>query len=82
MIYVVIGQTGEYSGHQLWHVKACRYKASADRLAAELNQWCVDNGADNGLINIRDCPLDPQFQCDYTGTEYGVIEIPEEDDRP
>jgi hypothetical protein len=83
MIYVVMGHTGEHSDHEFWLAKAFRYRASADRFAAELNRWCAEHKSMHYRgIREQHCPLDPQFRSQYTGTDYEVIEVLEEGDFP
>lgn len=49
----------------------------AEAHAKRLNDWCEENLADDKYgTKVKSCPLDPQFEYDYTGTEYRVEEVP------
>lgn len=80
MIHVVAGETGEYSDSTVWYVRAFTNKQRAEQFAEGLNQWCKDHAcemSDGSRYKGQDKPNDdPQFQSDYTGTQYSVIEIP------
>jgi hypothetical protein len=85
MVYVVAGNTGEYSDSRTWHVRAFTDKAQAEALCKRLNDWCKEKGVngreyDGGTINyyeFKEKPIeDSGFDLDYTGTDYGVLEIP------
>jgi hypothetical protein len=82
-IYVVIGQTGEYSDRSEWVVAAYRSEedAKAHVVAATANadawhafaQSCEGMDMEWSEQNERKKsanPLDPFFECDYTGTRY------------
>ena len=84
VVYVVHGSTGEYSDHRAWEVKAFISKDAADAMVARLNAWCKEMGCDEGrgklsygseFANAKP-PDDPDFSNDYTGTNYGVMELP------
>lgn len=86
-VYVVMGSTGEHSDRCEWAVSAHVRKADADERLARLEEWCRANGVHGeqtkrGVLVDYDtwkklrCPLDPGFQCDYTGTDYYVVEVP------
>ena len=80
MIYLVVGQTGEYSDYQEWNVRAFHDKVSAQALCGNLNEWCREKNlheANKDWSRIT-CPLDPHFQCDYSGTKYIVAEVPDD----
>lgn len=82
--YVVVGETGEYSGAQIWYVRAFLARDRADQLTERLNSWCraqkysfEDMPVYRDYIKQNDHPPeDSHFQCDSTGTEYSVIAIP------
>jgi hypothetical protein len=80
-IYIVMGTTGEYSDRNEWLVRAYFSKIKAEALVETLEAWCRENSVsrldDRVSFERRDgikCPLDPQFQCDYTGTSYYLAE--------
>jgi hypothetical protein len=74
-IYIVFGQTGEYSDRVEWPVKAFQDEEKAKRLvelatteALNLHQQSEDN-----RYNDKKPPynkFDPFFRTDYTGTTY------------
>jgi hypothetical protein len=83
-VFVVTGETGEYSDTSSWNVAAFLDKAQAEAFCESLNQWCRDHGV---LMSLRITvtweeryslknPLDPDFSCDYTGTQYHCFETP------
>ena len=77
-VYIVCGDTGEYSDHCAWYLKAFTGKAEADALCARLNAWCKERGYDVKASEYNDQKPeeDPQFRADYTGTAYSVMELP------
>ena len=83
-VYVVAGETGEYSDNRWWLVRAFDVKDEADTFAKLINDWCVANGVheSNGHVKwpLRDikCPHDPRFTCDSSGVKYYVAEVPRE----
>jgi hypothetical protein len=80
-VYIVMGRTGEYSDYRDWPVKAFLDQKKAEQLRDELNQWCKERGLH---MSGRDYPwkeqpkpeADPNFNVDYNGTEYGIMEVP------
>lgn len=83
-IYIVHGETGEYSDRSDWNV--CAYKneedakihvVKASEVARELYakyqndfmNWYDDDGV------IKTNPYDKRFSMDYTGTNYGYSEV-------
>ena len=78
-IYVVRGTTGEYSDFTFWDVRAFFDESAAIALMTLLNNWCIENKLDD-RGNYRSIygkpPEDPGFKNYYTGTTYGVIPIP------
>jgi len=79
--YLVVGSTGEYSDHRHWYVRAFLEKAPAEALVKRLTSWMNEKGlGDHSSYEARrnsgKPPEDPQFDIDYTGTSYGVAEIP------
>lgn len=90
-VYVVEGYTGEYSDRRNWLVKAFLSEEKAQQLVTMLEEWCrVNKCSMNGeaFVNFgsapRVCPLDPNFQTDYTGTRYYCygVELDDADDQP
>jgi len=78
-IYIVFGQTGEYSDHRDWIVAAYLNKSAAEKRVADctmgagkfvnsqLNwEWSEASEAKN--------PYDEQMHVDYTGTNYFLCE--------
>jgi hypothetical protein len=75
-VFIVTGETGEYSDRQEWQVAvfdhkedAERFRSQCERLAKDANPRDVVSGAPT------DHPLDPDFDSDYTGTHYWVCEV-------
>lgn len=83
-IYIVWGQTGKYSDRQEWFVRAFALEEEAVDLVKRLSAWCDEHqvGENNKVIagyDIRHSlknTEDPGFICDYTGTCYGVSQVP------
>jgi len=81
MIYTIVGETGEYSDHQDWDVGAFMSKEAAYAICQKLNDWCKEKGVDSKgkgrNWSFLEKPIDdPNFQLDYTGTKYCVVELP------
>lgn len=82
-VYIVRGDTGEYSDFQMWDVAAFHSEDNAKALAARLNGWLTlnklhrDQNNAGGYRSSREekPPEDPGFQCDYTGAKYEVWSI-------
>lgn len=84
-VYIVVGQTGEYSRYRGWYIAAYLDNDTAIQCRDKLNTWCKENNcADNQYGNWhylseverhKICPLDPSFNSDYNGTLYTVISI-------
>ena len=75
-IYAVFGFTGEYSDHSAWPVKAFKAENGAQDFCLEANKIA------KGVEKLESClredfehSLDPNFECDYTGTYYDYYEI-------
>jgi len=78
MIYVVMGQTGEYSDNREWAVmaymdenKAKQHVEGASAFARE----AYDRNGRYGGAKKGDNPLDPDMQIDYTGTNYYILPV-------
>lgn len=90
-IYVVFGQTGEWSDHCTWPVKAFKHLDNAKELitkatasANEFFQAVESNEVCKYDLSLQDWakvnPYDPKFSMDYTGTSYyyTVVELEDE----
>jgi hypothetical protein len=80
-VYVLFGDTGEYSDHVDWVVRGYRDKAQADADCEMLNK--LAEGIENLPWAERDAAVrerlgghDAQARVDYTGLIYSVVEIP------
>lgn len=73
-IYVVMGQTGEYSDRSEWPVMAYTDKPSAEKHADDAMMEARRLKADQeyGAKN----KYDPNMSMDYTGTDYYVMDVP------
>jgi hypothetical protein len=79
-IYVVFGQTGEYTDHRDWPVKAFIFEQSAkdfvEKVSEEYRRLKVKYSSSGSMWfwYMRDKgdfnSLDPRMETDYTGTEY------------
>jgi hypothetical protein len=81
-MYLVCGETGEYSDHSDWPVEVFATEAQALAKAAELNAWCKANGVDGKCLGrweqvqaLQATAPDKSFFCDYTGTSYFVVPV-------
>jgi len=73
MIYCVFGTTGEYSDREQWPVKALRTELAAQEFCLKAKDLCRKFDECNSLNDGRNKfnhPMDPNFQCTYTGTSY------------
>lgn len=81
-IFVIIGQTGEYSDRDEWTVcyldneeQAKKYVELATRSAKEIEALCPnDNGCE--ALTMYGNPYDADMQLDYTGTYYSYRKVP------
>lgn len=77
-IYLVEGSTGEYSDAQDWIVCAYRSKEKAEEHASKATQRSKELQNENWRYQNMDArgvnEFDSNFQMDYTGTDYYVIE--------
>ena len=78
-IYVVEGQTGEYSDHRDWPVRAFLSEKKAQKLVldaqARANEIYVNNSNSSPSWNDLEKPenknqYDPDMDMDYVGTHY------------
>lgn len=75
MIYIVQGDTGEYSDYTSWFVCAYRDEAMA-REHARLAQSAAPSGDAGGHERAgAKNPYDSNMTVDYTGVEYCVIPL-------
>ena len=83
-VYIVMGQTGEYSDLNEWPVAAFHSEAKAAERVAELDVWLrVNKFHSDGQVEwswselerIGKPQFDPNFTCDYTGTNYYLIAV-------
>lgn len=76
--YVVWGTTGEYSDRSEWQVAAYTNKGQAEAHAAKLNELVapIKDTYWSGEGRRFKTEYDPKFSMDYTGTKYGVVELP------
>ena len=86
-LYVVMGETGEYSDHSFWFVAGSYDQAKATEWAAKLN---AESGrlqlADESTMSVHERhmalvelrKLDPHATCDYTGVEYTLLDLPDD----
>lgn len=72
-VWIVVGETGQYSDHSEWNVAGFTTEA----LATHFRDLCQNeadkvNGKDYTLRRGFKHAYDTQFYCDYTGTFYRV----------
>jgi hypothetical protein len=88
-IYIVEGETGEYSDRSSWLVSTHLSLASASKRMDFLNKQLEDRDLDmyNKAIDTMDRErfdllssemeaFDSQFRCDYTGARYSIVQAP------
>jgi len=82
-IYVVQGSTGEYSDHREWLVKAFKSQEKAQDFVSFLDSKLLELGLKYESVYTHEdmekeekmMEFDPQFQFDYTGTMYSILEV-------
>lgn len=83
-VYIIEGNTGEYSDRTNWLVKAYLDENAAmaeqDRLTNKLKEFGVDRGFEMGWAAREKAAekmrnYDDQFRCDYTGTWYTLLTV-------
>jgi hypothetical protein len=72
-VWIVVGETGEYSDHSEWNVAGF----TSEALATHFRDLCQNeadkvNGKDYTLRRGFKHAYDTQYYCDYTGTGYRV----------
>jgi hypothetical protein len=73
-IYIVRGQTGEYSDQQEWIVCAYTDEQTAETHVVEAQAEATNIFKEGDRWNPRKNPFDPFMRVDYTGTKYWVEE--------
>ena len=86
-IYVVIGETGEYSGRIEWFVCAYKEEELSEKhanLAHEYAKKWREHGCDPRPIGdyTFESPYDSNAKMDYIGTEYRVEEVELREELP
>lgn len=82
-VYVVMGDTGEYSDRTEWSVSAYLDESKAAAHVARLDAWLIENKVSRNHADVlvyedRDklrTPDDPHFTSDYTGTRYLIMAV-------
>lgn len=81
-VYIVEGNTGEYSDRVNWLVKAFFCQKEAEKLRDKLNTELIRLGlasdCDRKMVkenSLQMKKLDPEFRCDYTGTYYCILRV-------
>jgi hypothetical protein len=90
-VFIVFGQTGEYSDRTDWPVKGFLSRERAEAFEMDATKWAKKYKADLADVQCDECygcgrhnfgcrqepkpPHDPGFRCDYTGTDYYTIEV-------
>lgn len=85
-IYVVSGNTGEYSNKRSWTVAAFLCEQQAIAFVERLHKWVEDNGFKDTTpedyweqkydgTGIKP-PDDPKFDADYNGVWYNIWNVP------
>lgn len=80
-VYVLFGETGEYSDRQEWVVRAYANEDAANAERDKLNALAVGGGSgstydDRQVVRMRLLPHDANASVEYTGTSYSVTEVP------
>ena len=86
-VYIVFGTTGEYSDRTEWPVRAFLSENEAAQLVAALDERVrIERMDGSGFgpgyyerldeVTERMKDVDPNFQTDYTGTRYYVVDVP------
>jgi len=79
VIYIVIGNTGEYSDRQMWIAKVFDNKKSARIYSEAMNEYFKDSEKldweERYALAENVEPFDENASCDYTGTWYDIEEV-------
>lgn len=87
-VFIIEGNTGEYSDRTNWLVKAFLDEEAAQNFARELTSKLEELGLDVGCcgdweereVKSKEMKkLDPWFQNDYTGSHYCLLNVELED---
>jgi hypothetical protein len=87
-VFVVVGNTGEYSDRTDWYVVAYRTEELAQAHVELAKKWYLENGGRElykpswGNRDKIKNPFDPNMQVDYTGTDWTVVEVELRDELP
>jgi hypothetical protein len=73
--WILLGNTGEYSDHSEWIVRAYTTQEAADADCAVLNAIAKSGGRAEAVVE-RLRQHDTDAYMDYTGTDYFVTECP------
>ena len=76
-IWVVYGQTGEYSDRSEWNIAAYLREEDAKAHADAATAWYQDNNvmANRHQERKESNPFDPSMRVDYTGTEWNIYPV-------
>jgi hypothetical protein len=84
-IYILYGQTGEYSDRTDWFVAAYMSKIEAVKHEKLCEAWCHKSGCsyrknygsriERDLLEGKN-PYDPGMKVDYTGVQYCILPVP------
>lgn len=76
-IYVVYGETGEYSDHTEWNVAAYTREEDAKEHARMATEWYQESRAFELRYSERATtnPHDPHMRIDYTGTSWAYYPV-------
>lgn len=78
-VYIVMGETGEYSDQNIWTVKAFSDQLKAEQFMDECNKESDKIFYEYKKYNTPRLELkhslDPNFEIDYTGTSYFVTKV-------
>jgi hypothetical protein len=84
-VYIVEGQTGEYSDHTEWSVAAYEFEPDAQEHVKLAEDWARSEQVLDGKDNLCDMsysdrlelknPYDPDMRVDYTGVRYHYYSI-------
>lgn len=90
-VFVIFGETGEYSDHQAWTVEAWSTREQAEARVAEIRRTLVEAGFSEPdeeeyqtnlsrhlerLAQAKAACGDSKLECQYIGTRYLIEEIP------
>ena len=80
MPYLIMGITGEAGDTKEWSVTVFLNKEKAeywcDQLQKEIDRWIKQRNSEYEQPPQNWSKLDKNMKCDYTGTEYFIVEVP------